>query len=100
MSPLTAKIVGLFCFVCLEAKKLNSWRDQNSLILGPTPKERFGHGFTETLGRLYVFGGTTLSRGIDMKYFSVASRAYYLGPFAANIKCIFSCSLPQRFAPI
>lgn len=52
-----------FC-ACLEARKLSSWRDQDTLILGSPPKERFGHGFAETLGRLYVFGGTTFSRGI------------------------------------
>ena len=76
-----AKCLILFCCVCAEAKKLNSWRDQDSLILGSPPTQRFGHGFTETLGRLYIFGGTTLSQGIDMKCLSVAISACYLEIF-------------------
>jgi hypothetical protein len=52
----------VFC-MCLDARKLGTWRGQESLVLGTPPLERYQHGFVEAIGRLYVFGGITRTSG-------------------------------------
>jgi hypothetical protein len=57
-----------WCFVCVAVlacvhpsrcakAKLPSWRGPDAFFDGTLPSNRFYHGFAETDGRIYIFGG-------------------------------------------
>ena len=49
------------------------WTDYTSEIAGNIPSPRFGHGFTNANGKLYVQGGHSINNGIVHQYAAYCS---------------------------
>jgi hypothetical protein len=84
------------------AQKLTSWRGPSSYILGTPPSERKCHGLASALEKIFIFGGTASSGGIDTKIFfavrghSRASKSHLLKSIIPML-LIFTYVLPTRY---
>ena len=66
--------------VCISASKQRSWIGPNMFILGASPSNRSEHGFAETGGYLFVFGGIEDGECPPLSFLSVTMRIILILP--------------------